>query len=156
MYIIWTFVYLQKLNPKLYVTGSLFHHLIFKILFSHLFQTTEERKNTRPLTVSFFQEKGQEDWDDFHSNVSAREKATGTPADRGHCVLPAKYWPQGKGQRIKVISCRGQNESKSQEYHFEFLWYTVKHGYGKHAYNKLTLTAKWSLFPETLLHDVNL
>lgn len=45
---------LQKLNPKLYITGSLFHHLIFKILFSHLFQTTEEGKDTRPLTVSFF------------------------------------------------------------------------------------------------------
>lgn len=33
---------------------------------------------------------------------------------------------------------------------------TVKHGFSKHAYNELTLTAKWFSFPKTLLHVVNL
>lgn len=33
---------------------------------------------------------------------------------------------------------------------------TVKHGYREHAYNELTLTAKWFWFLETLLQVVNL
>lgn len=31
-----------------------------------------------------------------------------------------------------------------------------KNGYSEHAYNKLTLTAEWFSFPETLIHVVNL
>lgn len=37
-----------------------------------------------------------------------------------------------------------------------FFYNTVKHGYNKHTYNELKLTAKWFLFPVTILHVINL